>query len=196
MPIGPNRVRVDADERGVFYRVADGQGNEKIVDGADMIHVPGMGFDGIVGYSVIAYARESLGLTSAVEKQGASYFGNNAVPSGMLVSKSALKKEKRDELRESFERTHKGPQNRGRMAVLWGDLEWKQMGLPPEDSQFLQTRGFQIAEVARWFNVPPHLIRDLMRSTNNNIEQQSLEFIIYTLGPLIAAWKQELERNC
>jgi HK97 family phage portal protein len=195
VPIGPNRVRPDADERGVFYRVADGTGNEKIVDGADMIHVPGLGFDGVCGYSVVGYARESMGLTAGVEKQGAAFFGNNAQPSGLLISKTALKKEKRDELRESYERTHKGPQNRGRLGLLWGDLEYKQTGMSQEDSQFLETRQFQVEEIARWFNVPPHLLRHLLRSTNNNIEQQALEYIIYSLGPWIFKWKEEKERK-
>jgi HK97 family phage portal protein len=195
VPIGPNRVRPDADDRGVFYRVADGTGNEKIIDGADMIHVPGLGFDGVCGYSVVGYARESMGLTAGVEKQGAAFFGNNAQPSGLLISKTALKKEKRDELRESYERTHKGPQNRGRLGLLWGDLEYKQTGMSQEDSQFLETRQFQIEEVARWFNVPPHLLRHLLRSTNNNIEQQALEYRIYSLGPWIFKWKEEKERK-
>ena len=195
VPIGPNRIRTDGDERGIFYRVADGTGNEYIIDGADMIHMPGPSYDGIVGYSIVGYARESLGLTAGVEKQGASYFGNNATPTGLLKSKTALKKEKRDELRESFERTHKGPQNRGRVGLLWGDLEWQQTGMSQEDSQFLETRQFQIEEVCRWFNVPPHMIRHLLRSTNNNIEQQSLEYITYSLGPWMAKLKEELERK-
>jgi len=194
-PLGPHRVQPETDQRGLFYRVSDLEGGEKIVPGEDMIHVPGLGFNGVVGYSVVQYARESLGLLSGTERGAASFHGNNSTPTGLLISKSALKDKARQELRESFEKSHKGPTNRGRMAVLWGDLDYKQLGLSPDDAQFMQTRIFQVVEIARWFNVPPHLIRDLTRSTNNNIVQQSLEFIIYSLGPWITVWKQELEKK-
>jgi HK97 family phage portal protein len=199
-PITPNRVLPDRDDKGVYYRVtADPMsvagGPPRIIDAEDMIVIPGLGFDGIAGYSVVRMARESLALGLAEERFGATYFGNGTRPSGFLTSDTVLKKEARENLREEFQRVHQGPDRAHRMAILSGGLKWQAVGLPPEDSQFLESRAFQIVEVARWFNVPPQLLRDLTRATFSNVEQQNLDFLTYTMLPWLIRWEQQYRRK-
>lgn len=196
--VGPNRVTPDYDdgEGGVFYRVRNPAGQaESLVPAADVVHVAGLGWDGLCGYSVVRMAAESLGLTKATERFGATFFGNGARPSGLIKARTAIKKETRQELKESWERLHQGPSNAHRVAVLWGDMDYVALGIPPEDAQFLGTREFQTVEVCRWFQVSPHLLHDLSRATFSNIEELGRSFVTYTLGVWMVRWEQELARK-
>ncbi|MDE2427043.1 MAG: phage portal protein [Elusimicrobia bacterium] len=161
----------------------------------NMLHVPGLGFDGLLGYSVVTCARESIGLTMATEQFGASFFGRGSRPSGVLTHPGKMKKEARINLRESWEKAYQGLSNAQRVALLEEGVKWEAIGIPPEDAQFLQTRAFQIAEICRWFNVPPHMLRDLSRATFSNIEHQGMDFVTYSLMPWIVRVVQELRRK-
>lgn len=189
-PVTPNRVRVehDTDSSEVRYRV-DGT---KLIPSRDMIHLVGLSFDGLVGYSVVRVAAESLGLTAATERYGSSWFGNGGRPNGVLSHPKRLSDPGRRQLRADWNEVHGGPDNAGQVAILHEGVTYAPIGLPPEDSQFLGTRQFQVLEVCRWFGVPPHRIFELSRATFSNIEFQGQEFLTYTLDPWNTGWEQEL----
>lgn len=198
-PITPDRVipmREDDAARTLYYEVLDDNHSEpRRMKPGDVLHVPGLSFDGNKGYSVVRQARECLGLCLATERYGASFFGRGSMPGGVLKHPGELKEPAKKNLRESWSMLHQGPANAHRVAILDEGMTWEAVGLPPEDSQFLQTRLFQISEVARWFNIPPHLLRDLTHATFSNIEHQGLDFLIYTLRPWLVRWQQEIRRK-
>lgn len=166
--------------------------SKTIIPNERILHVPGLGSDGITGWSVVSLARESIGLGLATEEYGARFFGNNSIPTGLLSHPETLSDGAAKRLKASWEATQGGLSNSHRVAVLEEGVEWKAMGLSAEDSQFLQTRQFQVREIARWFNVQPHKIGDLDDATFGNIEEQSIEFVTDTLMPWLTRWEQAM----
>jgi HK97 family phage portal protein len=197
-PITPDRVtpfRRSAD-RPLQYRVQQPDGGEVIIDAGDMLHIPGLGYDGTCGYSVISKARESFGLGIATERFGSTFFGNGATFGGVISYPGQRPTELADKnYREALEQKHQGPERAHKLLALYNGAKYERMGIPPNDAQFLETRTFQIDEVARWFNLPPHKLKELARSTNNNIEQQNLEYYIDCLAPWLKRWEQELNEK-
>ena len=199
-PLMPNRMRVDRDDKGQLYytynRVFDEALKDKsmtvVLKPYDVLHIPGLGFDGLVGYSPIAMAKNAIGLAIATEEYGAKFFANGAAPSGVLEHPSTLKNP--EKLREAWQSQFGGSQNSNRIAVLEEGLKYTPISISPEQAQFLETRKFQINEIARIFRVPPHMVGDLEKSSFSNIEQQSLEFVKYTLDPWVVRWGQNLQR--
>jgi HK97 family phage portal protein len=163
----------------------------------EILHIAGLSFDGLKGYPVVQMARESIGLGTAMERYGAAFFGRGSVPGGIIEVPQGctVGPKARKNLRESFELLHRGPDNAHRVGILEHGITYKALGLPPETAQFLQSRVFQIAEIARWFNIPPHLLRDLSHATYSNIEHQGIDFLVYTLRPWLIRWQQELVRK-
>ena len=160
---------------------------------SDVLHIPGLGFDGLVGYSPIAMAKNAIGMAIACEEYGAKFFANGAAPSGVLEHPGTLKDPSR--VRESWQSTFGGSGNANKVAVLEEGMKYTPISISPEQAQFLETRKFQIDEIARIFRVPPHMIGDLEKSSFNNIEQQSLEFVKYTLDPWVSRWEQAMARS-
>ena len=162
-----------------------------------VFHLKGLGFDGIKGYNTVDHARESIGLGMAAEKFGGAFFGRGCTLGGILESPGEFQMtdKARKNLRESFELLHRGPDNSHRIAILEQGLQYKQLGVPPETAQFLETRQFQIREIARWLNVPPHKLRDMEQATFSNIEHQSIEFLQDTLRPWLIRFEQECNRK-
>ena len=158
----------------------------------DVLHIPGLGFDGIIGYSPIAMAKHSVGMALAVEEYGAAFFANGANPGGVLEHPGVLKDNQK--VKDSWNSLYKGAGNAHRVAVLEEGMKFHAIGIPPEQAQFLETRKFQLNEIARIFRVPPHMIGDLDRATFSNIEHQSLEFTKYTVGPWVTRWEQALQQ--
>lgn len=195
-PIMPDKVSVERLRGGlIVYRVRDEVGGETIMRPRDVLHIPGLGFDGIVGYSVVRMARESLGLTVAAEQYGAAFFGNNANAGGVIEVPNALSDTAYSRLRDSWEARHRGPENAHKVAILEQGAKFDKTSIPPEDAQFLETRKFQVEDVARWFHVPPHKIGHLERSTFSNIEHQALEFVTDTIRPWLVRTEQEVKRK-
>ena len=157
------------------------------------MHIPGLGFDGLVGYSPIAMAKNAIGMAIACEEYGAKFFANGAAPGGVLEHPGTLKDPQR--IRESWQSTYGGTSNAHRIAVLEEGMKYTPIGISPEQAQFLETRKFQINEIARIFRVPPHMVGDLEKSSFSNIEQQSLEFVKYTLDPWVIRWEQSIMRT-
>lgn len=179
----------------VYYEVnSERYGKTVTLEPADMFHIHGLGFDGLCGYSVVKMARESLALTMATEKFGAAFFGNGSHVSGVLQHPGKLK-DQGAAIKKSIEESHRGPGKARGTLVLEEGMEWKQTGIPPDDGQFLQTRQFQIPEIARWFRMPPHKLFDLLRGTFSNIEHQSIEYVTDCLEPWIIRVEQEAGRK-
>ena len=199
-PLMPNKMQVDRDENGELYYIYTRNSDEaKTMEGVtvyltprDVLHIPGLGFDGLVGYSPIAMAKNAIGLAIATEEYGAKFFANGAAPSGVLEHPGTIKDPSR--LRENWNSTFGGSANSGKVAVLEEGMKYTPISISPEQAQFLETRKFQIDEIARIFRVPPHMVGDLEKSSFSNIEQQSLEFVKYTLDPWVIRWEQSLSR--
>ena len=197
-PLMPNKMQVDRDENGELYYIYTRSSEEaKTMEGVtvyltprDVLHIPGLGFDGLVGYSPIAMAKNAIGLAIATEEYGAKFFANGAAPSGVLEHPGTIKDPSR--LRENWNSTFGGSANSGKVAVLEEGMKYTPISISPEQAQFLETRKFQIDEIARIFRVPPHMVGDLEKSSFSNIEQQSLEFVKYTLDPWVIRWEQSL----
>ncbi len=163
-----------------------------ILQPRDVLHIPGLGFDGLVGYSPIAMAKNAIGMAIACEEYGAKFFANGAAPGGVLEHPGTIKDPQR--VRESWQSTFGGSGNANKIAVLEEGMKYTPIGISPEQAQFLETRKFQINEIARIFRVPPHMVGDLEKSSFSNIEQQSLEFVKYTLDPWVVRWEQSIMR--
>lgn len=193
-PMLPDRMSVDRDSKGeLVYTYQSDKGQVKLRK-ESVLHIPGLGFDGLIGYSPIAMAKNAVGLALATEDYGAAFFANGANPGGVLEHPGVIKPEQADRLRESWA-TQFGGANAHKVAVLEEGLKFHQMSIPPEQAQFLETRKFQINEIARIFRVPPHMVGDLEKSSFSNIEQQSLEFVKYTLDPWVVRWEQSLQQS-
>ena len=199
-PLMPNKMSVDRDGSGQlyysYYRGTDEAIRDKehtvILKPTDVLHIPGLGFDGLVGYSPIAMAKNAIGMAIACEEFGARFFANGAAPSGVLEHPGTIRDPSR--LRETWQSQFGGASNSGKVAILEEGMKYTPISISPEQAQFLETRKFQINEIARIFRVPPHMVGDLEKSSFSNIEQQSLEFVKYTLDPWVIRWEQSLQR--
>lgn len=192
-PLPPDRTRAERVD-GVKRYVTRVDGRDIPLTADRVLHIPGLGYDGLTGYSPIQQAREAIGLAIAAESFGASFFGNGSRPGGVLEHPKKLDPEAHLRLKDSWSAQHGGLTNQQRTAILEEGMTWKSIGVPPEEAQFIETRKFQVAEIARLYRVPLHLIGDLERSTNNNIEQQSIEFVVHTIRPWLVRWEQALNR--
>ncbi len=200
-PLMPNRMSVDRDKHGQLYytytRASDEAktmtGTTVLLPPSDVLHIPGLGFDGLVGYSPIAMAKNAIGLAIATEEYGAKFFANGAAPSGVLEHPGTIKDPSR--VREAWMSQFGGSANSGKVAVLEEGMKYTPISISPEQAQFLETRKFQINEIARIFRIPPHMVGDLEKSSFSNIEQQSLEFVKYTLDPWVIRWEQSIQRS-
>lgn len=199
-PLMPDRMTVDRDKNGKLYYTyrknsedaPTMEGCSVTLDPSDVLHIPGLGFDGLVGYSPIAMAKNAIGLAIAAEEYGSKFYANGAAPSGVLEHPGTLKDPGR--VRDSWNAAFGGSSNSHKVAVLEEGLKYTPISISPNEAQFLETRKFQINEIARIFRVPPHMLADLEKSSFSNIEQQSLEFVKYTLDPWVIRWEQSLYR--
>ena len=200
-PLMPNRMTVDRDEKGqLYYQYNTSKDDAPTMKGSmvnlkpsDVLHIPGLGFDGLVGYSPIAMAKNAIGMAIACEEYGAKFFANGATPGGILEHPGTVKDPQR--VRESWTSAFGGSSNANKVAVLEEGMKYTPISISPEQAQFLETRKFQINEIARIFRVPPHMVGDLEKSSFSNIEQQSLEFVKYTLDLWVARWEQAIVRS-
>jgi len=201
-PLIPGKMTVDRDKSGrLFYlyqrNMEDaptlGKDSQVYLAPSDVLHIPGLGFDGLVGYSPIAMAKNAVGLAMATEEYGAKFFANGAAPGGVLEHPGTIKDPQK--VKESWNTAYQGSGNAHRVAVLEEGMKYQPIGISPEQAQFLETRKFQINEIARIFRVPPHMLADLEKSSFSNIEQQSLEFVKYTLDPWVVRWEQTMCRT-
>jgi len=202
-PLLPDKMDVSRDEAGRIYYTywpdkdaanQQEKGGGTVLRYDEVLHIPGLSFDGLTGYSPVALAKNVIGMAIATEDYGASFFRNGAMPGGILEHPSELNKDAPDQLRDIWETLFRG-QGAHRVAVLEGGMKYHAVGIPPDQAQFLETRRYQLNEIARIFRVPPHMIGDLERSTFSNIEQQALEFLRYSVDPWLQRWEQQMEKT-
>lgn len=201
-PLLPDLMEVDRTEKGdLFYTYraytdeTKGIKNETVTFRRDeVLHIPGLSFNGLVGFSPIAMMRNSLGTAMAVEKYGSSFFKNGAQPSGVLMHPGVLKNP--EKIRNNWADVYGGAGNAHKVAVLEEGMKYEAISLPPEDSQFLSTREFGVEEICRIFRVPPHLVQDLKRATFSNIEHQSIDFVVHTLDPWLVRIEKAIVKDC
>jgi HK97 family phage portal protein len=201
-PLLPSQMSVSRAKNGelIYSYTREQDGNVTlhpkdltVLKQSDVLHISGLGFDGLIGYSPIAMAKNAVGMALAVEEYGAKFFANGANPGGVLEHPGVLKDPAK--VRDSWNSVYQGSNNAHRVAVLEEGLTFKSIGIPPEAAQFLETRKFQVNEICRIFRVPPHLVADLEKATFSNIEQQSLEFVKFSLQPWLVRWEQSLQQS-
>lgn len=156
----------------------------------DVLHVPAFGYDGLKGKSPIQVAREAIGLGLAAQKFGATFFGNGASLGGILKHPKSLGVDGRTKLKTAWDKM-KGEGYQG-VAVLEEGMDYTRIGIPPEDAQFIETRKFTRSEIAAIYKIPPHMLADLEKSSFNNIQEQSIQFLRFTMMPWLIKWEEEL----
>jgi HK97 family phage portal protein len=194
LPIHPNRVKVTQENGILYYEIRLDNDKTMTLDQSNVIHFRGLG-DDVMGKSVIDYAASNLGLGKAAEDFGARFFGQGASTTGVLQTDNSLSDKAFTNLQNSFNENSGGLANAHKPLILEEGLKWVSTSIPPDNAQFLETREFSVIDVARWFNLPPHKLKDLKRATFSNIEEQSLEFVKESLLPMIVMMEQELNRK-
>ena len=193
-PLLPDRMQVDRDSSGTLtYTYTTTEGRTVKLDPGDVLHIPGLGFDGVLGYSPIALEKNAIGLGIAAEEYGSKFFAHGANPSGVLTHPNTVKDPSK--LRESWNNAYGGSANSGKVAILEEGMKFERISLPNNEAQFLETRKFQVAEICRIFRVPPHLVADLEHATFSNIEHQSISFAVHTIRPWLVRIEQALARQ-
>lgn len=191
-PLLPDRMTVDRSTDGQLYYEYRKDTGYVILRPEDVLHIPGLGFDGLVGYSPIAMAKNAIGMAIATEEYGGKFFANGASPGGVLEHPGVVKDPAR--IRESWNAVYQGSGNAHRVAVLEEGMKFQPIGIPPEQAQFLETRKFQTEEICRIFRVPPHLVANLDKATFSNIEHQSISFVVHTIRPWLVRLEQGMNK--
>ena len=192
-PLLPDHMEVDRDSQGnLTYTYTTSEGQMYRLDPTEVLHIPGLGFDGVMGYSPIALEKSAIGLGIAAEEYGSRFFQNGARPSGILTHPNTVKDPAA--LRASWNTAYGGPGNTGRVAVLEEGMHFEPLSIPNNEAQFLETRKFQVNEICRIFRVPPHMIGDLDRATFSNIESQNISFAVHTIRPWLVRIEQAINR--
>ena len=194
--ITPDRVNKgrDKDTGRIVYEISNGtSANDFIIDD-DMFHLPGMGFDGLIGYSIVALAKRSFGLGMAAEQFGSSFYENGAQLGTVIEVPPEIKLDEagKDLLLKTFDAKHRGVKHHHSTALIDAGMKVQSVGIPQKDAQFIESRKFSITDVARWFNIPPHKLKDLEKATFSNIEEQNIDFVQDTMMPWIINLEQTI----
>jgi HK97 family phage portal protein len=194
-PLEPWRVwpERDKESRELYYKI-DGT---RRVSPADLIYVPMVTTDGVCGRGFVHYAIDSLGLGMSAQEFAARFFGNDARPGGLLINEGKPTEPQRKEIIDSWNKKHGGASKAHTTGMLWGGWKFDRDAgsVPPDEAQLLETRKFTTEEVARWLGVPVSFLADLSRATFNNVEQMSLNFVVYSLGLTLVEYEQEYDRK-
>lgn len=200
-PLLPNCMEVERDEEGNLQYIYTRQSDENpnfdemgrvVLKYEDVLHIPGLAYDGLIGYSPLQCAKSAVGTALAAEEFGASFFKNSATPSGILTHPGILKNP--DKVRDSWNSIYQGTSNAHRIAVLEEGMTFSPISLKPEEIQFMEARKFQIEEISRIFRVPLHMLNSLDHATYSNIEHQSIEFVKFSVSPWVVRIEQALEK--
>ena len=191
-PLLPEFMDVDRDAGGQLTYTYYKDGVPYRLDPLEVLHIPALGFDGIMGYSPIAIERNAIGIGLAAEEYGSKFFSNGATPAGVLTHPGNIKDATK--LRESWHEAYGGSVNSNRVAILEEGTKFEKISIPNNDAQFIETRKFQVDEIARIFRVPPNMIGDLEHATFSNIEQESINFTRYSVRPWLVRIEQSMNR--
>lgn len=201
LPLHPDRMYVRReyvkgfDEEIKYYEYWPRGGAPRVMFDDEVLHIRGFSTDGLIGINPIALARETIGLAMSAEEHAARFFSNNASPGGVLSTAKKMEEPAKKRLKKSWEEMHAGSRNANRVAVLEDGMTWTQVGVDAKDAQFIEQRQFQIREIARMFDLPPHKLMDMAQATFSNIEHQSLEFVMDAIRPRVIRWEEALERD-
>lgn len=197
-PLDPSRMKVKRpDPQGPLvyeYNMTD-TGRTVNFPPWEILHIAGLGFNGLIGYSVISLAREGIATGLAYEEYSGRFFSNNATPAGFLEVPGIVNAEEKKKIREDWYGMYGGVNKSQLIGIIGQGMKFNPVSVQARDAQFLESRKFSVVEVCRWFNIAPHMIFDLERSTNNNIEQQSLESVIYTFRPWCVRVEQAIKNK-
>ena len=192
-PLLPDRMTVDRDSAGkLTYDYMTRDSVTVRLRPEDVLHIPGLGFDGIMGYSPIALEKNAIGLGIAAEEYGSKFFSNGAMPAGVLTHPNTVKNPAA--LRESWNAAYGGSANSGKVAILEEGMTFERISMPNNEAQFLESRKFQVSEICRIYRVPPHMVGDLEHATFSNIENQSISFAVHTIRPWLVRIEQSMNR--
>ena len=192
-PLLPDYMEVDRDSRGkLTYKYTNSEGISTWLRPEEVLHIPGLGFDGIIGYSPVAMEKNAIGLGISAEEYGSKFFSNGARPSGILTHPNTVKDPAA--LRASWNAAYGGASNASRVAVLEEGMTFAPLSMPNNEAQFLETRRFQVEEICRIYRVPPHMVGDLSRATFSNIEHSSIDFAVHTIRPWLVRIEQAMNR--
>ncbi len=194
LPLLPDRTFPERMSMGIVYRTRI-KDEEITLRPDQVLHIPGLGFDGLQGFSPISLFKQAIGLGLAAEEFGARFFGSGSTPSGVLNHPGRLSEMASERLRKSWNETQAGLGGAHKIAILEEGMKWQPLGIPGRDAQFIETRKFQVNDIARIFRVPPHMIGDLDRATFSNVEQQSIDFVKHSVRPWLVRWEQEINRK-
>ncbi len=198
LPLNPDRVEIrQLANRAIQYIYQPKLGQKVIYSAAEIFHVRGMSLDGVTGVSVLEYAKNAVGLAIASETHGAGLFKGGLVPP-IWISRpqgSKFSDEAKRNFRQGWRRLHGGAENSVNPPILQDGMEIHELGLSHRDAQWLESRNFQAVEICRFFRVPPHMIGITDPSPKANVEQMSIEFVRYTLGPWACRWCQSIDRD-
>lgn len=202
-PLRPDRVQVYRQVDGhLWYYYSPDMMDDPEVRNPDnwyrrdeIMHIRGLGFDGVMGYSVIRMMAQLLAVGRNTEAYKAKFYENGARPGMVLKHPGKLGDKAYERLKSSWEARHQGVENAHKIGILEEGMDVAAIGIPPEDAQLIETEKFTRSQIAAAFRVPPHMIGDLERATFSNIEQQSLEFVTYTLAPWLTLWEQAIYRD-
>jgi len=193
-PLMPNKVEPKvveiSGEKILVYEVQQA-GPTTHIFYDEILHIPGLGWNGLKGYPVIRYCAENFGLGLSAEKHSANFFGNDSTPTGLLKTEQALNKETKDLIEKQWKEKHSGLDKKFDIAVLHSGLEYQQIGIPAKDAQLIEARKFGVNDISRWFQIPAHFLSDLEKATFSNIEHQGIEFVVWTLAKWLKKWEQE-----
>lgn len=192
--LNPYSVRIEVNRQGApIYHVTDSEGNgPKKLEPSQILHLRAPTWDGFIGKSPITRGREAIGLGLAAEQFGSKYYAGGHVK-GFLTKPNRIGRKEKETLRQEWYDWHGNLDNAFQVGVLSGGMDWKEVGMSNTDAQFLQTRKFQVIEIARWFRIPPHMLAELDRATMNNIEHLLIEFVTFTMLPWVRRWESEMD---
>jgi HK97 family phage portal protein len=179
----------------IYYNVND-RGKLYKLPAEKILHIPGLGYNGVIGYSPLAMARRAIILGMSSEELGNKFFENGALATGVLETDKPLKEDAWQRLKEQFRARYEGRSNAGSTMILEGGMKFNRISVNPEEAQFLETRKYQTEEIARFYRVPLHLIQNLEKSTYSNIEQQTIDFYQNTMLPWFVRWEQFMNMRC
>lgn len=193
-PLNPASTLVERNPRtkALEYTTITPDGEANKLPRERVFHIPGLG-DGLVGKSPIRMHKEAIGLAKATEEFGSRFFGEGATPGGIIEYPGQLDDEQYERFKKDTRDAHSGLSKSHKLMILEQGLTYKQVGIPPDDAQFLETRKFQLNEIARIYRVPPHMIGDLEKATFSNIEHQGIEFVVHTIRPWLVRWEQAIK---
>lgn len=190
-PLRPGQMEVKIVDGVVKYTYKrNDKPNYEFMEG-EVLHLAGLGYDGIMGYSVITLARESIGLGMAMDEYQARFYGAGTHPGLILRHPSKLGSEQYQHLQRSLTDAYSGLGKSHKIMILEDNMETVKLDMPLADAEFIASKRHQIEDIARWFNLPVHMLKDMERMTNNNIEHVSMEFAKYNMAPWFTLWEDE-----